>query len=132
MANAAFGHGETVKAKPSVQKFSLFMLTGMVVGSMVGAVALYYVGVVLGRDRVRAMAARLPLAKVSDIDRTETWFARHGVKTVFFGRMIPMFRSLISIPAGVERMPMATLLRTRRDRLAAGRHRTPRRPEDGR
>lgn len=80
------------------------------IGSVVGAVALYYVGVVFGRDRVRAIAARLPLVKLSDIDRTEAWFARHGVKTVFFGRMIPIFRSLISIPAGVERMPIATFL----------------------
>lgn len=80
------------------------------IGSVVGAVALYYVGVALGRDRVRAIAARLPLIKLSDIDKTEAWFARHGVKTVFFGRMIPIFRSLISIPAGVERMPIATFL----------------------
>ncbi|MFE9207127.1 DedA family protein [Micromonospora sp. NPDC007230] len=80
------------------------------VGSVVGAVALYFVGVALGRDRVRAIAARLPLVRLSDIDRTEAWFARHGVKTVFFGRMIPIFRSLISIPAGVERMRLATFL----------------------
>ncbi|MEU1688872.1 DedA family protein [Micromonospora sp. NPDC005707] len=80
------------------------------IGSVVGAVALYAVGVALGRDRVRAIAARLPLIKLSDLDRTEAWFARHGVKTVFFGRMIPIFRSLISIPAGVERMPFGTFL----------------------
>ncbi|MGV9763897.1 DedA family protein [Micromonospora tulbaghiae] len=80
------------------------------IGSVVGALALYCVGAALGRDRVRAIAVRLPLIQVSDIDRTETWFARHGVKTVFLGRMIPIFRSLISIPAGVERMPVATFL----------------------
>ncbi|KAB1911579.1 DedA family protein [Micromonospora sp. AMSO31t] len=80
------------------------------IGSVVGAVALYAVGVALGRERVRAIAARLPLVKLSDLDRTEAWFARHGVKTVFFGRMIPIFRSLISIPAGVERMPFGTFL----------------------
>ncbi|HEX6970516.1 MAG TPA: DedA family protein [Micromonosporaceae bacterium] len=73
-------------------------------GSVSGALALYYVGALLGRDRVRAIAAKLPLVKVSDIDRTETWFVRHGVKAVFFGRMIPIFRSMISVPAGVERM----------------------------
>jgi membrane protein DedA with SNARE-associated domain len=79
-------------------------------GSVVGAVALYYVGVVLGRDRVRAIAARLPLVKMRDVDRTEAWFARHGGKAVFFGRMIPIFRSLISIPAGVERLRFGTFL----------------------
>ncbi|MFI6317074.1 DedA family protein [Nonomuraea sp. NPDC050556] len=77
-------------------------------GSVVGALALYWIGAALGRDRVVAIAAKLPLVKVSDIERTEVWFTRHGVKTVFFGRMIPIFRSLISIPAGVNRMPLAT------------------------
>jgi membrane protein DedA with SNARE-associated domain len=79
-------------------------------GSIVGAVALYYAGVALGRDRLRAVAARLPLIKLTDLDRTEAWFNRHGPKTVLLGRMIPIFRSLISIPAGVERMPLPTFL----------------------
>ncbi|WP_248959527.1 DedA family protein [Sphaerisporangium perillae] len=75
-------------------------------GSVVGALALYAVGALLGRDRTVAIAARLPLVKVSDIEKAEAWFARHGKKTVFLGRMIPLFRSLISVPAGVERMPL--------------------------
>lgn len=78
------------------------------VGSVVGALALYWVGALLGRDRTLAIAAKLPLVKTSDIEKTEAWFLRHGRKTVFFGRMIPIFRSLISIPAGVERMPLLT------------------------
>ncbi|MFF5171013.1 DedA family protein [Micromonospora sp. NPDC000089] len=80
------------------------------IGSVLGAVALYHVGVAFGRERVRAVASRLPLIKVADIDRTEAWFLRHGAKTVFLGRMIPIFRSLISVPAGVQRMPMTTFL----------------------
>jgi membrane protein DedA with SNARE-associated domain len=80
------------------------------IGSVVGAVALYYIGAMLGRDRVRGIVARLPLVKLADVDRTEAWFVKHGVKAVFFGRMIPIFRSLISIPAGLERMPIATFL----------------------
>jgi membrane protein DedA with SNARE-associated domain len=79
-------------------------------GSVVGALALYSIGALLGRDRIRALAARMPLMKVSDIDRTEAWFARHGVKAVFFGRMIPIFRSLISIPAGIERMRVSVFV----------------------
>ncbi len=79
-------------------------------GSVVGALALYSLWVALGRERIRAIAAKLPLVKVSDIDRTEAWFARHGGKAVFFGRMIPIFRSLISVPAGVERMPVGRFL----------------------
>ncbi|PSL56859.1 membrane protein DedA with SNARE-associated domain [Saccharothrix carnea] len=79
-------------------------------GSVAGALALYYLGALLGRDRIRAIARRLPLVDVSDVDRTEEWFARHGKATVFFGRMVPIFRSLISIPAGVERMPLPGFL----------------------
>jgi len=83
-------------------------------GSLVGAVALYALGAMLGRDRLRRIIARMPLLKLTDVDRAEGWFARHGSKAVFFGRMIPIFRSLISIPAGVERMslPRFVLLTT--------------------
>ncbi|MEV0201164.1 DedA family protein [Nonomuraea sp. NPDC050691] len=79
-------------------------------GSVVGALALYWVGALLGRERVLAIAAKIPLVKPADIEKTEAWFLRHGRKTVFFGRMVPLFRSLISIPAGVERMPVTTFL----------------------
>ncbi|MFE3400258.1 MULTISPECIES: DedA family protein [Streptomyces] len=75
-------------------------------GSVVGAVALYWIGMLVGRDRMHAIWAKLPLVKVSDLERTERWFLRHGTKAVFFGRMVPIFRSLISVPAGVERMPL--------------------------
>lgn len=80
------------------------------VGSVAGALALYYLGALLGRDRIRAIAQRMPLMKLSDVDKTEEWFARHGKATVFFGRMVPVFRSLISIPAGVERMALPTFV----------------------
>lgn len=79
-------------------------------GSVTGALALYYVGALLGRERTRAIAAKLPLVKVSDVDKTEKWFIKHETKAVFFGRMIPIFRSLISIPAGIERMPLPIFL----------------------
>lgn len=75
-------------------------------GSVVGALVLYWLGAALGRDRLRRIWGRLPLTNLDDLDRTEAWFARHGRKAVFFGRMVPIFRSLISIPAGVERMPV--------------------------
>ncbi|RRR73083.1 DedA family protein [Streptomyces sp. RP5T] len=88
----------------------LAVLLWTTAGSVVGALALYGVGALLGRDRTVALAARLPLLKVSDVERTEAWFLRHGTKAVFFGRMIPVFRSLVSIPAGVERMPLPVFL----------------------
>jgi membrane protein DedA with SNARE-associated domain len=79
-------------------------------GSVVGAYALYALGAALGRRRMRAIVARVPLVDLEDIDRVEAWFARYGYRAVFFGRMIPLFRSLISIPAGIERMPQGKFL----------------------
>ncbi|MEU9061581.1 DedA family protein [Streptomyces sp. NPDC048430] len=75
-------------------------------GSVVGAVVLYWIGAAFGRERMHTIWGKLPLVKASDLVRTEKWFAKHGTKAVFFGRMVPIFRSLISIPAGVERMPL--------------------------
>nr|CAA9309196.1 MAG: FIG00816757: hypothetical protein [uncultured Nocardioidaceae bacterium] len=79
-------------------------------GSLVGAVTLYWLGALFGRRRMRAFATRMPLVKVEDVDRAEDWFARHGHAAVFFGRMVPIFRSFISIPAGIERMPFVTFV----------------------
>jgi len=75
-------------------------------GSVVGAIILYYIGAALGKDRIREWAKKIPLMKVKDIDKTEKWFIENEAKTVFWGRMLPIFRSLISIPAGIEKMPM--------------------------
>ncbi|EMD29173.1 DedA family protein [Amycolatopsis azurea] len=74
-------------------------------GSVAGAIIVYYLGLLLGRDRTRRWMAKIPLVKASDFDKTEAWFQKHGTKAVFFGRMVPIFRSLISLPAGIERMP---------------------------
>lgn len=80
------------------------------IGSLVGAYALYWLGRALGRERTRWLFERLPLVKVDDVDKTEAWFEKHGTKAVFFGRMLPIFRSLISIPAGITAMPQGKFL----------------------
>lgn len=97
-------------AASSGQMNLIAVLIWTTAGSVIGALALYGVGAMLGRDRTVAIAAKLPLLKVADIERTEAWFAKHGAKAVFFGRMIPIFRSLISVPAGVERMSVPLFL----------------------
>jgi membrane protein DedA with SNARE-associated domain len=87
--------------------FTLFeALLWTTLGSIVGAFLLYGLGRWLGAARLRALAAKAPLMHPEDIDHTIAWFERHGGKAVFFGRMLPIFRSLISIPAGVTRMPV--------------------------
>ena len=75
-------------------------------GSLAGALVLYGIGAALGRARLRMIIDRMPLVHLRDLDRAEEWFARHGAKAVFLGRMVPLVRSPISVPAGVERMPL--------------------------
>ncbi|OAV52035.1 hypothetical protein A6F49_01255 [Enteractinococcus helveticum] len=74
------------------------------IGSVTGAWVLYGLGAWFGRYRLYKAAYMMPLVDIDDVERTERWFLKYGYWTVFFGRMIPIFRSLISIPAGLERM----------------------------
>lgn len=91
----------------SLGSFTLFgALFWTTLGSVFGALGLYSIGRWVGEDRIRAVVRKLPLVDVEDLDRSTAWFQRHGRKAVFFGRMVPVFRSLISIPAGVTRMPI--------------------------
>ncbi|WP_369256514.1 DedA family protein [Geodermatophilus amargosae] len=75
------------------------------IGSILGAVFFYYIGRALGPRRSHAFLDRLPLVETADVDKTFAWFERHGRSAVFFGRMVPIVRSFISVPAGVVRMP---------------------------
>lgn len=75
-------------------------------GSVVGSTVLYLVGAAVGRDRTRRFMSRVPLVSVEDVDRGEAFFLRHGRAAVFLGCMVPVVRTLVSIPAGVERMPV--------------------------
>lgn len=86
------------------------VLVAATVGSVVGALILYWAGVALGRERMRRLAERTPLMYADDVDRAQGWFDRHGRSAVLFGRMVPGVRSLISIPAGVARMPVPAFL----------------------
>jgi membrane protein DedA with SNARE-associated domain len=79
-------------------------------GSVLGAIFFYYVGRALGPRRSHAFLDRLPLVETADVDKTFAWFERHGRSAVFFGRMVPIVRSFISVPAGVVRMPIGQFL----------------------
>lgn len=80
------------------------------IGSLVGAMTLYALGAWLGLDRLRRLFEKMPLVNAADVDKTSEWFGKHGSKAVLFGRMLPIFRSFISIPAGIARMPLAKFL----------------------
>ena len=76
------------------------------IGSVVGALALYTLGAWFGRARFYSLASKIPFVKETDIERAEAWFVRRGPLAVLLGRVVPVVRSLISIPAGIERMKL--------------------------
>jgi membrane protein DedA with SNARE-associated domain len=84
------------------------------IGSVIGAIVLYYIGRILNAERLERffdskLGKRLHL-KREDVHRAEGWFLRHGNKTVFFCRFIPIVRSLISVPAGAAKMKIGVFL----------------------
>ena len=82
------------------------VVIGATLGSLAGALALYWAGAALGQKRLRRLAERTPLVEVDDLERAEHWFDRHGGLAVLIGRVVPVVRSLVSVPAGVEHMPL--------------------------
>lgn len=83
------------------------------IGSVLGALPLYYLGSRLDETRLIRLTERYGkylLITPKDIISAQAWFDRHGKTVVFFGRMIPAIRSLISIPAGMARMSLLPFL----------------------
>lgn len=75
-------------------------------GSVLGALALYWLGAAAGEERLRRWLDRIPLVDLDDLDKADRWFERHARGAVLFGRMVPVVRSLVSVPAGANRMPL--------------------------
>jgi membrane protein DedA with SNARE-associated domain len=84
----------------------ILVWTAATLGSVGGAIALYYLGYGLGEDRLRRWLDRIPLVDADDLDTADRWFERHAKSAVLFGRMAPVVRSLVSIPAGANHMPL--------------------------
>ncbi|GAB3546306.1 DedA family protein [Arthrobacter tumbae] len=87
---------------------AVLVLALATLGSFIGALLLYLLGAKLGEERVVRGLSRLPLVDRDDFERAARWFHRHGRSAVFFGRLIPGVRSLISLPAGAEHMPLGS------------------------
>jgi membrane protein DedA with SNARE-associated domain len=83
----------------------VLVLLAATLGSFAGATLLYLLGRRLGEERAVRLLARLPLVDEADFRRSADWLRRHGRGAVFFGRLVPLVRSLISLPAGATRMP---------------------------
>lgn len=75
-----------------------------VIGSVSGAFLLYGLGRSIGVARLRQIADWMWLVDATDVDKSLSWFEKYGKYSVFFGRLVPGVRSLISIPAGVDKM----------------------------
>ncbi len=76
-------------------------------GSVIGAVVLYWAGMYASESIVRRLVRRYGryfLIDENDVNKTLATFTRFGPAAIFIGRLIPLVRSLISIPAGMERM----------------------------
>lgn len=83
------------------------VVTASTLGSVIGAIILFFVGKLLNVERLERIVDRwghLLRMKKEDIHRANDWFNHYGIWTVFFCRMVPVLRSLISIPAGMARM----------------------------
>lgn len=77
-------------------------------GSYVGAVILYYLGYVLQPSKFERLLENKFVKKLGfkmeNIEKAQSWFTNHGKSTVFLCRLVPVIRSLISIPAGMAKM----------------------------
>ena len=92
----------------------VLMVIAATLGSLFGAIVLYYIGKILNKERLKKIISgkigKVLRIKQEDIDKADEWFDTKGNKTVFFCRFIPIVRSLISIPAGMSEMPMVKFL----------------------
>lgn len=82
-------------------------------GSVLGALPLYYWGRKLGKERIKDWAGRhgrWVAVSPGELDRAQKWFEKHGKRSVFLGRLVPGIRSLVSIPAGIGKMPMGIFI----------------------
>ncbi|MET3927760.1 DedA family protein [Devosia sp. 2618] len=89
------------------------VLAAATIGAVVGMLPWYYAGRLFGLDRVRYLAdrfGRVMAFNADEIDLAVGWFTRFGPIIVLFGRLIPLIRTLISIPAGLSRMSLPVFL----------------------
>lgn len=83
------------------------------VGAMLGQMPWYYGARMLGYERFKHFAARfgrITTIGPKEVDLASDWFRRHGEAAVFFGRVTPVIRGLISVPAGLTNMPLGRFL----------------------
>jgi membrane protein DedA with SNARE-associated domain len=90
-------------AKQGSMSYPLVLIAS-ILGAYVGALILYALGAIVGLERAVRWLSHVPLLTAKDFDRATSWFRKHGKSAVFFGRLVPGVRSIISLPAGADRM----------------------------
>ena len=98
-----FGGALAAGAVPGGHLNLALVVTAGVAGNVVGSYLAWAVGRYGGPPAARRWG-RYILLREEDVDRAERWFHRHGTKAVFFGRLLPVIRTFISLPAGFARM----------------------------
>jgi membrane protein DedA with SNARE-associated domain len=97
----------------SLNNFSyLGLIIGMLIatfGATISSLIYYYIGLKIGRKFVEKYGKYFLIDK-NKLKHADDWFKRHGKKAVFFGRMLPGIRELISLPAGFSRMNLKEYL----------------------
>jgi membrane protein DedA with SNARE-associated domain len=88
----------------------VLVVVAATVGSLVGALVLYWLGAALGEERLKRWLDRIPLVDRDDLEKADQWFERHGRWAVLIGRVVPVVRSLVSVPAGANRMPLGEFI----------------------
>ncbi len=101
-----FGGALAGGAVPSAHLNLVLVVAAGVAGNVAGSYIAWGIGRYGGRAAWRRWGRHL-LLRNDDIDRAERWFGRHGPKAVFFGRLLPVIRTFISLPAGFAEMPPA-------------------------
>jgi len=81
----------------------LFVIVASTLGSIVGSLIFYYIGKTGGHSLVETYG-KYVLIDHEDVKKTEEWFNKRGELTIFFGRLIPVVRHLISLIAGIGKM----------------------------
>ena len=94
----------------SIGEFSFFSVwIATTIGSLVGAYFLYSIGYAVSREGIEKLVLRFGKfvgIKQRDVDAAFRWFDKYGTFVIFFGRLIPLIRSLVSIPAGLAKMSL--------------------------
>jgi membrane protein DedA with SNARE-associated domain len=88
-------------------------LIATTIGSLAGALFLYFMGYAFSEEKLESLVSKYGKyvgLYVKDLQKTANWFERHGAQLVFFGRLIPLIRSLVSIPAGLTKMKMSKFI----------------------